>query len=319
MSKRIEVFKAGTHTAMNGKTATWTNADLKAIADRYNNQKEHEAPVVLGHPKDNDPAYGWVESLEAVGDTLFANLKDLSAEFMEAVKARKYPKRSISLYADKLLRHVGFLGAVPPAVKGLAEVSFKELRTDEVPADFEFSFAEGGEPDAKDKRIKELEEKLAAAEKADEKNSFSEGEKMDEKDKKIRELEQKLKQQEHNSFCEALEKEGRLTPAMKPSMLQFLEAADSLGTYEFADGKKEDVSGLFKKFCETLPKQVVLNEFADKNKAGGEKPATSGKYVAGASDDSKAVHDKALEFMAADKSLDYVSAARMATAEIGGA
>jgi len=318
MSKRIEVFKAGTHTAMNGKTATWTNADLKAIADRYNGQKEHEAPVVVGHPKDNDPAYGWVESLEAVGDTLFANLKDLSAEFMEAVKARKYPKRSISLYADKLLRHVGFLGAVPPAVKGLAEVSFKEFRTDEVPADFEFSFAEP-EGDAKDKRIKELEDRLAAAEKADKKNSFSEGEDMDEKDKKIRELELKLKQQEHNSFCEALEKEGRLTPAMKPAMLQFLEAADSLGTYEFADGKKEDVTALFKKFCESLPKQVELNEFADKKKAAADKPAASGKYVSGASEESKTVHDKALEFMAANTSLDYITAARMATAEIGGA
>ncbi len=122
---RIEIFKTGTHTESNGKERTWTEADLDAIASKYK-PEEHEAPVVIGHPKDNAPAFGWVESVKRDGQTLYANLKGLVPEFVEAVKKGLYKKRSISLYPDMTLRHVGFLGAMPPAVKGLADVQFSE-------------------------------------------------------------------------------------------------------------------------------------------------------------------------------------------------
>jgi hypothetical protein len=37
-----------------------------------------------------------------------------------------FKKRSISVYPDGTLRHVGFLGAQPPALKGLADFAFKD-------------------------------------------------------------------------------------------------------------------------------------------------------------------------------------------------
>jgi len=42
------------------------------------------------------------------------------------LKKKMFKKRSISLYPDLKLRHVGFLGAVPPAVKGLPDFAFSE-------------------------------------------------------------------------------------------------------------------------------------------------------------------------------------------------
>ena len=45
---------------------------------------------------------------------------------VDAVQAGAYKKVSIALYPDGLLRHVGLLGATPPAVKGLTPVRFAE-------------------------------------------------------------------------------------------------------------------------------------------------------------------------------------------------
>lgn len=125
----IEVFRAGTQTDSAGNTKEWTQEDLDTIVKKYNEQEEtskHEAPVVLGHPKTDSPAYGWVESLKREGDVLFAQLKDLKDEFVQWVRDGHYKKRSISLYNDMNLKHVGFLGGTPPAIKGLADPAFKE-------------------------------------------------------------------------------------------------------------------------------------------------------------------------------------------------
>jgi hypothetical protein len=120
----IPVFRTGTHTDSAGRTRTWTEEDLDEIVRKYN-PSEHEAPVVIGHPKDNAPAWGWVEALKREGQILYAKLKDLAPEFVDLVRQGRFKKRSISLYNDLVLRHIGFLGAMPPAVKGLPDVAFK--------------------------------------------------------------------------------------------------------------------------------------------------------------------------------------------------
>lgn len=124
MSNTIEIFRAGTHTDSQGRTRSWTEEDLDRIVRTYNEQNEHEAPIVIGHPQDNHPAYGWVKSLRRAGDRVLAVVDQLVPEFTEAVRQGLYKKRSASFYATGLLRHVGFLGAQPPAVKGLSDVSF---------------------------------------------------------------------------------------------------------------------------------------------------------------------------------------------------
>lgn len=121
----IEVFRTGTHTDSKGVVRTYTEADLDGIATKYDPLK-HEAPVVVGHPKDNSPAFGWAEKLERRGEKLVAKLKQVVPEFQKAVSLGLYKKRSISLYPDGTLRHIGFLGAEPPAVKALADIGFSE-------------------------------------------------------------------------------------------------------------------------------------------------------------------------------------------------
>ena len=132
----IEIFKVGTHTAMNGQTLPFDRNALVAAVAAYKPDL-HEAPIVVGHPKDNHPAFGWIDHLELTDDgVVLAHPKEVDADFAELVKAGRYKKRSASWYtADSpanptpgtlYLRHVGFLGAQPPALKGLGDVQFNE-------------------------------------------------------------------------------------------------------------------------------------------------------------------------------------------------
>lgn len=129
----FEVFRAGTHVDASGRRVTITEADLAAIAAAYN-PALHEAPIVVGHPADDAPAYGWIERLQAEGGTLRAVPRQVEPRFAELVRGGRYKKVSIALYGPDApgnpakggwyLRHVGFLGAQPPAVKGLKAVQF---------------------------------------------------------------------------------------------------------------------------------------------------------------------------------------------------
>ncbi|WP_410472228.1 hypothetical protein ACGTJS_11885 [Faucicola mancuniensis] len=130
-----EIFIAGTRTDNSGKEVTITPDDLNAIANGYN-PSFHEAPIVIGHPDDNAPAYGWVKSLSAKGDKLYAEFGEMDEGFVSLVKSGRYKKLSASFYPPKhpsnpkpdnwYLRHIGFLGALPPAIKGLSPVSFND-------------------------------------------------------------------------------------------------------------------------------------------------------------------------------------------------
>ncbi|ACL71499.1 conserved hypothetical protein [Thioalkalivibrio sulfidiphilus HL-EbGr7] len=123
----IEVFRAGEHTDAAGNTRTWTEDDLDQIV--RNHSEADAAPIVIGHPKTNDPAYGWTAALKREGGRLLARFKDVANEFAAAVEAGRYRKRSIRVAPSPegwRLLHVGFLGAAPPAVSGLAALNYQE-------------------------------------------------------------------------------------------------------------------------------------------------------------------------------------------------
>lgn len=151
--RRIHIFKAGLQTAMSGLQLTFGESDLAAAAAAYNPEL-HEAPLVVGHPKSDLPAYGWVKSLSADGAGLFAEPHQVNAEFEELVKAGAFKKVSAAFYTPDhphnpapgayYLRHVGFLGAQPPAVKGLKGIEFAE-DADCVEIELDFSEGEGAE------------------------------------------------------------------------------------------------------------------------------------------------------------------------------
>lgn len=127
--KWIPVFRTGTHIDSKGVERTWTDNDLSKIAASYAANQHgtpNEAAVVIGHPETNSPAYGWVDSLKKEGNLLYAKTKKLVPEFVEMVKQGLFKNRSISLRSDLSLRHIGFLGAMPPAVKGLPNIQFND-------------------------------------------------------------------------------------------------------------------------------------------------------------------------------------------------
>lgn len=134
----IEIFRGGRQVDSAGVEHDGDAIIDKAIASF--SAEQHEPPAVVGHPEDNSPAYGWTEALKSVVQPngtkiLLAKFKDVMPEFEELVKAGRFKKRSAAFYPDGRLRHVGFLGAVPPAVKGLADIKFDEG----VPVSFEFA------------------------------------------------------------------------------------------------------------------------------------------------------------------------------------
>ncbi len=133
--KRLHLFRPGKHTAASGVAFDFTEAQLQATADAYDPAK-HEAPIVVGHPRQDGPAYGWVKSLAFSDDGLRAEPHQVDAAFAELVSAGRFKKISASFYSPTAptnpvpgvfyLRHVGFLGAQPPAVKGLRSPEFGE-------------------------------------------------------------------------------------------------------------------------------------------------------------------------------------------------
>lgn len=136
----VELIRTGMHTASDGKAHGITGDDLDRIAASYN-PAYHEAPVVIGHPTENGPAWGWVKSLKRFGDRLVATL-DLVPEFAEVIRQGLFKKRSASIYPDldgkgPYLRHVGFLGAIPPAVKALQDINLSDGPDHSITFDFE--------------------------------------------------------------------------------------------------------------------------------------------------------------------------------------
>lgn len=132
----IEVFRAGSQIDTTGNSITFGQSDIAAMAENYNPAK-HEAPLTLGHPVDDKPAYGWVQSLHATPDgRLMMLAKQIDPAFAESVKQGRYKKRSASFYPPQnpnnpipgtwYLKHIAWLGSAPPAVKGMADVGFSD-------------------------------------------------------------------------------------------------------------------------------------------------------------------------------------------------
>lgn len=301
----MEIFKAGTQKDSSGKEKNWTEKDLDEIVSKYN-PSVHEAPLTIGHPADNKPAWGWIDSIKREGNTLLAKTKDIVPAFSEMLKNKMFKKRSVSFSQDYGLRHVGFLGAMPPAVKGLADYNFKEEN--------EITYYQdeigGNEMDEKEKEIQELKSKLS---------EFSEKEKT--KDDEIASLKIELarkeleaRKKEHNDFCEKhIEK---ITPANKNDVVDFMEVMHNAGSYDFAEGTEKNALQRFKGFLEKLSKRVEFSEVATKDKAAVKQAAASSEFSEyGVDGERLQLHEKALEY-AEKNNVSYGAAIKKVMKEV---
>lgn len=143
----MEIFKAGKYPQ-----GEFTVKELAEIANSYN-PSLHEAPATIGHVSDYHdskiPAYGWIGKVFQVGDKLKVAFSNFSEELKGLVGGGYYKKVSAGFYKPDdpnnptpgkwHLHHVAFLGAQPPAVKGLEAIAFSDSKTGAV---MEIDFAE---------------------------------------------------------------------------------------------------------------------------------------------------------------------------------
>lgn len=147
MHTSIQIFRRGRHQDSSGTELTFGDAELRDLATSYN-PALYQAPLVVGHPRHDAPAYGWVAGLSYAdtSGTLEASPDQVDPEFAELVNAGRLKYVSASLYLPDspqnptpghwYLRHVGFLGAQPPAIKGLRAHQFAEGESGVVTLEF---------------------------------------------------------------------------------------------------------------------------------------------------------------------------------------
>lgn len=271
----IEIFKAGKRPDAHGTVVEITPADLQQAADAYD-VAYHEAPAVIGHPKMDAPAYAWVKGLQLDGDVLKAEFDQVHPEFAEMVADGRFKKVSASFYlADSpdnpkqgslYLRHVGFLGAMPPAVKGLRNPEFSESEQGIV----DFCEAMPNEPNQTEPTQGEPE--MSAEEKAELDRLRAENQQLKDENAKAKaekaEAELNQAKAENADFAESLVKAGKLAPIAKQQAVDLLNYASTTaqgGVVEFGEG--ESLHSKLKAFLDAQPQVVNFGEVATKDKA----------------------------------------------------
>lgn len=281
----IEIFRPGRHTAMSGAVIEFTEPDLEAAASAYD-PATHEAPLVVGHPRHDAPAYGWVSNLAYADGSLQATPGQVDESFSEMVRNGRFKKVSASFYTPDspanpkpgayYLRHVGFLGAQPPAVKGLkqaefadspegvVELEFGEDATDDAlwarfkrwlsiqtARDPDFSGAHtngpaysepaGGNQPAPSHEDDMTQEELEAREaKIAEREKKLEDERaaFAEREKQIAEAEARARRAEYAEFADKVIDEGRILPRDRDGLIAFMDSLDSDTVVSFGEGSE---------------------------------------------------------------------------------
>lgn len=231
MAKWINIFRIGTHTDSSGRSRTWTGNDLDRIVENYSRRTE-DAPVVFGHPKDNEPAQGWIKEVRNNDGILQAQFAQVSDAAREAVDNGHYQYGSLSLTPDLRIRHFGLLGAVPPAVKGLGRVEFHDGG---LTVDINFNEPDGPatppedpapeDPDMSkelEAKVKDLEAKMDAERQAREKAEAE----LKAKETEFAEESSKQRKEQLTQRVDKLVADGKLLPAEKDKVLAFCEALD---------------------------------------------------------------------------------------------
>jgi hypothetical protein len=128
----IEICKPGVYTDANGTKIVVTLDTIAEMAAAYDPDLL-DAPGVVGHPKTDDPAYGWMRNLRVEGEILLCDLVDVDPEFAETLKAKRYKHKSLSFWrptspgnpmpGKNYPKHLGLLGAKAPAVRGLKPIA----------------------------------------------------------------------------------------------------------------------------------------------------------------------------------------------------
>lgn len=249
----IEIFRAGRHIDDAGGIHEFSQADIAGMVASYD-PALREAPLTVGHPASNLPAYGWVASLNRTANGRLAmDTRAVEPQFAEMVREQRFPKRSASFYPPShpnnpkpggwYLRHVAFLGAQPPAIAGLKDIQFAEadnagtVNFSEAPAPTPTT-----PPPQKDTMDKEMQAQLDAANKATaDANAALQASQAATKEAtaKLASFAEAAKVQRtagHVSFAEGEVKAGRLLPKDQGAAVAVLDLLADSQPVEFSEG-----------------------------------------------------------------------------------
>lgn len=318
----IEIFRAGRHTDDMGRVHEFSEADLDGMAASYNPQLR-EAPLCVGHPQDNLPAYGWVKSVgrNAQG-VLTICTHSVEPQFAQMVAARRFPKRSASFYPPNspnnptpgkwYLRHVAFLGAQPPAIAGLKDIQFCAGDSDAVC----FSEPTTKEPTMTEEEIKALQAQLKAEQEARAgaeaaaAQARQEAQAAQQQAASFAEKARAERQAGFVSFAQAQVQGGQLLPKDQAMLVATLDLLADAQPVEFSEGgtttKVSPVQWL-QDLVATGPKVVSFGEFAG---ATHHTPGGAGS----ARGKSDAEIDTAAQAYATAQKVDYAQALKAVTA-----
>lgn len=331
----FEVFKAGKYPQ-----GDVSKADVEHIARTYD-PSWREAPVVLGHPKTDDPAFGWVAAVKAQAGRLFVQFRDLAGDFVKAVRAKRFSRVSIRILRTPergmYLGHVGFLGAALPAVAGLEPIKFEQGDVEALDVEMEFTTAageaaeeqgmvdqkkkDGASPAGQDFQA-QLDAMRADFEKklADQQADYER--KAEEREGKLREqLTGERRERELAEFRHELEgkvRDGKLAPALLPGLAEFavsLPDGDDQAIEFTTDGEaaKKSPRQFFRDFLDQLPGAVEFGAAAGSDSDPGASRRTDFKDIdlddGTPVDDAAAdLHRKALEYREKHPQASYVDA-----------
>lgn len=253
----FDVCRTGTWTDAKNRTVTLSESTFDKLVSEY--ATADPAPICIGHPKHDAPAYAWVAKLRRVGDRLQAKLRDIEPQFRQAVEAGRYAGRSIAVTKGGVLRHIAFLGGRQPAVQGLSPSQFSTA------AEHELTFAMGDYGTMQHEQVSAREIELAA---------------------RVRELEKGKTDAQVAELLRKHREAGRVTPGEMPMLTEFCaRLADNglevtFAEYEGAEERSESALDLFDRFLSNIPARIHFGELAggsypgDPNTAPGDSVST---------------------------------------------
>jgi hypothetical protein len=305
----IMVFEADTR-ASKGLTA----AHVQEAATLYDAEKA-PAPLVFGHPTNDSPALGVVESFRCDGPKVFARLKGVAKELVDAVRSRRVLNRSVALWDPHhpsnpnpgkfSFRHLGFLGGQAPAIPNMPALKFSAddtlLESDEPPADAVI-FAVDDRPTGVQRITEPAPEKEFSAVPmsseeiaAKEKELQDRQDAMDRRDREFAAAETTRRQGENKAAIDKAVADGKVLPAEAEDLAAIFNALP-VQALTFAVGGAQEPRQRLASFLEALPPRTPGDESGKPPLS----PGADGKEFS-ATPEAKAAADGALA--AANKGL----------------
>lgn len=330
----IPIFRAGTHVAADGRRVTFTRDDLREIADSYEPALQR-APHVIGHPELDSPAWGWIKRLAVDGDLLVAVESDqVEANFAQMVNQARFPNRSASFYLPdtpgnpkpgrKYLKHVGWLGAAPPAVAGLPPVKFSADSAKAVsfslPADFaavpaptptntEPTDMDKAELDRRNAELNDQATELAKqqAKLAADQQTLAAGQQA------LAAQQTAEARKDVVQFAQGLEKDGKLLPAETPAVVELLMALPAstapLSFSQAGTTVSKPAADVLRDLLKALPARIDYSE-KSRDQGGAAPLSFSGPRDALVDSTRAELHARVTQYQAAHPGVSFIDAVR---------